>query len=41
MNNGKDRETVVIDEIENQDNANLSIAKVINRLGTVFFFSCV
>jgi hypothetical protein len=35
--NGKDRETVVIDEIENQDNANLSIAKVINRLGTVFF----
>lgn len=36
-NNGKDRETVVIDEIENQDNANLSIAKVINRLGTVFF----
>lgn len=37
MNNGKDRETVVIDEIENQDNANLSIAKVINRLGTVFF----
>lgn len=36
-NNGKDRETVVIDEIEKQDNANLSIAKVINRLGTVFF----
>ncbi|MGX7173534.1 CD3337/EF1877 family mobilome membrane protein [Enterococcus ratti] len=36
-NNGKDRETVVIDEIENQDNANLSLAKVINRLGTVFF----
>lgn len=36
-NNGKDRETIVIDEIENQDNANLSIAKVINRLGTVFF----
>ena len=35
--NGKDRETVVIDEIENLDNANLSIAKVINRLGTVFF----
>ncbi len=36
-NNGKDREMVVIDEIENQDNANLSLAKVINRLGTVFF----
>lgn len=35
--NGKDRETVVIDEIENQDNANLSLAKVINRVGTVFF----
>lgn len=36
-NNGQDRETVVIDEIENQGNANLSIAKVISRLGTVFF----
>jgi hypothetical protein len=36
-NNGKERELLVIDEIENQDNANLSIAKVINRLGTVFF----
>lgn len=36
-NNGEDREKVVIDEIENQDNANLSISKVISRLGTVFF----
>ena len=36
-NNGEDRENVVIDEIENQDNANLSISKVISRLGTVFF----
>ncbi|WP_376699800.1 CD3337/EF1877 family mobilome membrane protein [Listeria innocua] len=36
-NNGEDREQVVIDEIENQDNANLSISKVISRLGTVFF----
>lgn len=36
-NNGEDREDVVIDEIENQDNANLSISKVISRLGTVFF----
>lgn len=35
--NGEDREDVVIDEIENQDNANLSISKVISRLGTVFF----
>ncbi|WP_404997444.1 CD3337/EF1877 family mobilome membrane protein [Enterococcus faecalis] len=36
-NNGEDREKIVIDEIENQDNANLSISKVISRLGTVFF----
>lgn len=36
-NSGEDREDVVIDEIENQDNANLSISKVISRLGTVFF----
>lgn len=36
-NNGEDRETLVIDEIENQDNANLTITKTISRLGTVFF----
>ena len=36
-NNGEDREDVVIDEIENQDNAHLSITKVVSRLGTVFF----
>lgn len=36
-NNGEDREDIVIDEIENQDNANLSISKTISRLGTVFF----
>ncbi len=36
-NNGEDREDIVIDEIENHDNANLSIAKTISRLGTVFF----
>ena len=37
-NNGEDREDIVIDEIENHDNANLSIAKTISRLGTVFIF---
>ena len=36
-NNGKDREDVVISEIENQDNVNLTITKTISRLGTVFF----
>lgn len=36
-NNGEDREDIVIDEIENHDNANLSLAKTISRLGTVFF----
>jgi hypothetical protein len=36
-NNGEDREKAVIDEIENQDNNNLTITKTINRLGTVFF----
>lgn len=35
--NGEDREKVVINEIEKQDNANLSISKVVSRLGTVFF----
>lgn len=36
-NNGEDREDIVIDEIENQDNANLSISKTVSRIGTVFF----
>ena len=36
-NNGKDREDVVISEIENMDNTNLTITKTISRLGTVFF----
>lgn len=36
-NNGEDREDIVINEIEEQDNANLSISKTISRLGTVFF----
>lgn len=36
-NNGKDREKIVINEIEKKDNANLSISKTISRLGTVFF----
>ncbi|MBF2682779.1 hypothetical protein IBB75_03530 [Listeria welshimeri] len=37
LNDGKDRETTVKDEIENKKNNNLSITKAINRLGTVFF----
>lgn len=36
-NNGEDRETIVKEEIEDRDNANLTITKTINRLGTVFF----
>ena len=36
-NNGKDRETVVVEEIENRNNTNLTITKTIKRLGTVFF----
>ncbi|EEU79953.1 TPA: hypothetical protein I0F96_RS00330 [Enterococcus faecalis] len=36
LNDGKDRETTVKDEIENKKNNNLSITKAINRLGTVF-----
>lgn len=35
--NDEDREAEDIDEIENQDNTNLSLSKVISRLGTVFF----
>lgn len=33
----EDREQVVIDEIENKDNLNMSITKTISRLGTVVF----
>lgn len=36
-NKGKDREEAVKAEIENNDNANLSITKTMNRLGTVVF----
>ncbi|MFD3260707.1 CD3337/EF1877 family mobilome membrane protein [Paenibacillus lentus] len=36
-NNGEDRENVVIEEIEDRNNTNLTITKTINRLGTVFF----
>lgn len=36
-NNGKDREEIVIEEIENQGNKNLTITNTISRLGTVFF----
>lgn len=36
-NNGEDRENIVVEEIENRNNTNLSITKTINRLGTVFF----
>ncbi|EPM6849801.1 CD3337/EF1877 family mobilome membrane protein [Enterococcus faecalis] len=37
LNDGKDREATVKDEIENKKNNNLSITKAINRLGMVFF----
>lgn len=36
-NKGKDREEAVKAEIEDNDNANLSITKTMNRLGTVVF----
>lgn len=36
-NNGKDREELVKEEIEDRDNTNLTITKTINRLGMVFF----
>lgn len=36
-NNGKDRETVVKEEIEDKNNMNLTITKTIIRLGMVFF----
>ena len=40
-NKGKDREEVVKAEIEDNDNANLSITKTMNRLGTVVFWCVV
>lgn len=36
-NNGKDREELIKEEIEDKDNTNLTITKTINRLGMVFF----
>lgn len=36
-NNGKDREGIVVDEIEKQNNKNLTITNTISRIGTVFF----
>ena len=36
-NNGQDREEIVVEEIEDKENTNLTITKTINRLGTVFF----
>ncbi len=36
-NNGEYRENIVIEEIEDRNNTNLTITKTINRLGTVFF----
>lgn len=36
-NNGQDREEIVMEEIEDRENTNLTITKTINRLGTVFF----
>ncbi len=36
-NNGKDREDIVIEEIEDKDNKNLTITNTISRFGTVFF----
>lgn len=37
LNDGDDREDIVKNEIENENNNNLTITKTINRLGTVFF----
>ncbi|WP_143349158.1 CD3337/EF1877 family mobilome membrane protein [Enterococcus faecalis] len=36
-NNGKDREKVVKEEIEQKDNQNLTLPKTVHRLGTVVF----
>ena len=38
-NNGEDRENIIKEEIEDKDNANMTITKTISRLGTVFFLS--
>lgn len=36
-NNGEDREEIVVEEIEDRENMNLTVTKTINRLGMVFF----
>ncbi|EAD7632629.1 hypothetical protein GCV60_14205 [Listeria monocytogenes] len=36
-NNGKDREAIVMDEIEKEGNKNLTLTNTISRLGMVFF----
>ena len=36
-NNGQDREEIVVEEIEDRENTNLTITKTVNRLGTVIF----
>jgi len=36
-NNGEDREEIVVEEIEDLENTNLTVTKTINRLGMVFF----
>ena len=36
-NNGEDREDIVVEEIEDLENTNLTVTKTINRLGMVFF----
>ena len=36
-NNGEDRETIIKEEIEDNNNTNMTITKTISRLGTVFF----
>lgn len=36
-NNGKDREEIVVEEIEDRENTSLTVTKTINRLGMVFF----
>ena len=36
-NNGEDREEIVVEEIEDRENTNLTVTKTINRLGMVFF----
>lgn len=36
-NNGEDREEIIVEEIEDLENTNLTVTKTINRLGMVFF----